>query len=514
MDTAIPAFIGYTEKAEVDGKPLYNEPIRIHSLKRFVEVFGKGFRPERTVKTVSKAEVQIDPDSYDVSVETADGQTLYFSTDHSSVQTFALFASVKLFFANGGDCCYVTSVGNYTDSGSAMAGVSIDLEKLEAGLAAVGEIVGPTMLVVPDAVYMASDGQEYWQCTDFYKLVASMLAQCTALQDRIALVEPYGSQYLNADHPVEFGQNLNTVISEFRAKLPTEQDLSYGVCYFPFIETSIFSKKDVDYRDFKFSGLRVALEAQAKSLFEGNDLAQVLALIDQADPKSENAPKTPKAIELLDRNLTDNLPVLADMESQLAASLGVLPPCGAMAGVMAKVDADKGVWSAPANVALNYVIAPSVPISSQQQEDLNAPIDGKSVNAIRQLTTLGTVPWGARTLLGNSHDWRYIQVRRTVIYLEQSIKNALANFDFAANDGKTWGMAAAATSTFLHEIWSQGGLLGNSQDEAYTVECGLGSTMTSQDILDGVMVVQVHVAIMRPAEFIVLSFRQKVEGAD
>jgi phage tail sheath protein FI len=122
------------------------------------------------------------------------------------------------------------------------------------------------------------------------------------------------------------------------------------------------------------------------------------------------------------------------------------------------------------------------------------------------------VVWGARTLDANSLDWRYIQVRRTLVYIETSIKTALNQFVFAANDGKTWVAATAMVSGFLQGLWSQGGLMGDKASDAFTVQCGLGSTMTGMDILNGYMIVQVTLQMIHPAEFIELTFKQKMEG--
>jgi hypothetical protein len=182
-----------------------------------------------------------------------------------------------------------------------------------------------------------------------------------------------------------------------------------------------------------------------------------------------------------------------------------------MAGVYTKTDNNSGVWNAPANVTLNSVDRPTMSLTSDQQEDLNVPVDGKAIDALRDFTGRGTVVWGARTLDGNSGDWRYIQVRRTLIYIEQSIKNAINPYVFAANDGGTWTKVVAMVSSFLQGLWSQGGLLGATASEAYTVQCGLGTTMTGQDILDGYMIVQVKVQMIRPAEFIELTFQQTME---
>ena len=116
------------------------------------------------------------------------------------------------------------------------------------------------------------------------------------------------------------------------------------------------------------------------------------------------------------------------------------------------------------------------------------------------------------TLDGNSNDERYIQARRTIIYIEQSIKSALNVFIFAPNDANTWVTVTAKVSNFLTDLWEQGGLMGAKASDAFTVQCGLGSTMTGQDILDGYMIVQVTLQMIRPDEFIELTFRQKMEG--
>jgi uncharacterized protein len=120
------------------------------------------------------------------------------------------------------------------------------------------------------------------------------------------------------------------------------------------------------------------------------------------------------------------------------------------------------------------------------------------------------VVWGARTLDGNSNDYRYIQVRRELIYIGQSIKAALQSFAFAPNDATTWATVSAAISSFLTGLWQQGGLMGDKASDAFQVQCGLGKTMTGQDILDGRLVVSATLAITHPAEFIVLTFEQMI----
>lgn len=186
----------------------------------------------------------------------------------------------------------------------------------------------------------------------------------------------------------------------------------------------------------------------------------------------------------------------------------VLPPSGAMAGVYTQVDTTTGVWESPANIVLVSVTQPVYTVTDDEERDLNVPFDGKAIDPIRAFTGRGAVVWGARTLDGNNPDYRYIQVRREIIYIEQSIQRALAGFAFSANDPATWATVTSLVSTFLQSLWAQGGLQGPTAADAFTVACGLATTMTSQDVEDGIMRVTVTLAILRPAEFMELTFEQ------
>lgn len=137
------------------------------------------------------------------------------------------------------------------------------------------------------------------------------------------------------------------------------------------------------------------------------------------------------------------------------------------------------------------------------------PLDGRAVNAIRTLPTRGLVVWGARTLDGNSDDWRYINVRRTLIMLEQSIKNAMLAYVFAPNVATTWVAVQNMISNFLTSQWQSGALAGAKAQDAFSVQIGLGSSMSGDDILNGYMRVSIRVALLHPAEFIGLTFQQQ-----
>jgi len=210
----------------------------------------------------------------------------------------------------------------------------------------------------------------------------------------------------------------------------------------------------------------------------------------------------------LEKNNTDYF----NLMGAIAAKASILPPCAAMAGVYTLVDNTRGVWKAPANLNINSVIAPTVTISDDDQASLNVDaLAGKSINAIRSFYGRGpAIVWGARTLDGNSQDWRYVNVRRTLIMIEQSVANAAFSLVFEANDRSTWTTCTALISNFLHNLWVAGALQGASADDAYSVAVGLGSTMTADDILDGIMRVQVNVALVHPAEFIIITYEQQM----
>lgn len=196
----------------------------------------------------------------------------------------------------------------------------------------------------------------------------------------------------------------------------------------------------------------------------------------------------------------------------LAKEANILPPASAMAGIYSLVDNTLGVWNAPANVNIMAVVAPTVSINDEHQASLNVDaLAGKSINAIRSFYGRGpAIVWGARTLDGNSNDWRYINVRRTMILIEQSVQNAAFSLVFKPNDAVTWNTCEGMVSNFLRTLWANGALQGKSPGDAYSVSVGLGKTMSPQDILEGIMRVTVKVAVVRPAEFIIFTYEQQM----
>ena len=213
-----------------------------------------------------------------------------------------------------------------------------------------------------------------------------------------------------------------------------------------------------------------------------------------------------------DESLVELYPLYRNILAGAKNALIELPPSGAIAGVYARVDRERGVFKAPANVSLIAVRGLSQEISSEEQEELNVDVNaGKSINAIRSFIGKGILVWGARTLAGNDNEWRYISVRRYFNLVEESIKKATARFVFEPNDANTWIKVRAMIENFLTIQWREGALAGAKPEDAFFVRIGLGETMTADDVLNGNMIVEIGMAVVRPAEFIILRFTHKLQ---
>jgi phage tail sheath protein FI len=196
----------------------------------------------------------------------------------------------------------------------------------------------------------------------------------------------------------------------------------------------------------------------------------------------------------------------AGVSNAVTLEMQTMPPSGAVAGIYAYVDGTRGVWKAPANVSLNNVIGPAVKIDNIDQDNMNVTDTGKSINAIRAFAGKGTLVWGARTLAGNDNEWRYVPVRRFFIMVEESVKKATFQFVFEPNDANTWTKLRVMVQNFLTLQWRAGALQGAKPEDAFFVNVGLDETMTSLDILEGRLIVEIGMAVVRPAEFIILRF--------
>ncbi|KER04808.1 phage tail sheath subtilisin-like domain-containing protein [Photorhabdus temperata] len=192
------------------------------------------------------------------------------------------------------------------------------------------------------------------------------------------------------------------------------------------------------------------------------------------------------------------------VDDKLRATKIILPPSAAVAGAYAATDANRGVWKAPANLALNNA-KPSVAITDTTQGTMN----DAGINVIRAFTGKGTLIWGARTL-DKTDNWRYIPVRRLFNAAERDIKKAMQFAVFEPNSQPTWKRVQTAIDNYLYQLWQQGALAGNKPQEAYFVQIGKDITMSEDEIKQGKMIVKVGMAAVRPAEFIILQFSQNV----
>ncbi|WP_347555593.1 phage tail sheath C-terminal domain-containing protein [Robbsia sp. KACC 23696] len=191
------------------------------------------------------------------------------------------------------------------------------------------------------------------------------------------------------------------------------------------------------------------------------------------------------------------------------AGASAVPPSAVMAGIYAQVDAERGVWKAPANVAVQGLTL-ATNVSDADQGKLNS--HSSPVNVVRQFGSDAPMVWGARTADLDSL-FKYIPVRRLFNALERDIKKAMKLVVFEPNTSATWEKVRSAIDHYLYEIWRQGGLSGTKPEEAYRILIGRDVTMRAEDIENGKLIAEVAVAPSRPAEFIILRFSEKMEKA-
>ena len=179
------------------------------------------------------------------------------------------------------------------------------------------------------------------------------------------------------------------------------------------------------------------------------------------------------------------------------------PPSGAMAGIYARTDVERGVHKAPANEVVRGCTGLSCTYNEAEQDILN-PI---GVNLIRAFTGRGIRVWGARTISSNGL-WKYLNVRRLFIYVEESIRANTSWVVFEPNSSALWSRVTRTIETFLATCWRDGALAGSSPSEAFFVECG-PTTMTQDDIDNGRLICQIGIAPVKPAEFVIFRITQK-----
>lgn len=181
-----------------------------------------------------------------------------------------------------------------------------------------------------------------------------------------------------------------------------------------------------------------------------------------------------------------------------------VPPSGAVAGVYARTDMERGVHKAPANEPLYSATALQHNVNSAEQETLN-PL---GINCIRYFSGRGILVWGARTL-SSDPEWKYVNVRRLLIYLEASIEKGTQWAVFEPNDAPLWARAVQSINDFLFEQWRNGALMGSRPDDAFFVKCGR-DTMTQNEIDNAKMVIFIGVAPLKPAEFMTFTITHQL----
>jgi uncharacterized protein len=180
-----------------------------------------------------------------------------------------------------------------------------------------------------------------------------------------------------------------------------------------------------------------------------------------------------------------------------------IAPSGHLAGIYARVDVERGVHKAPANEVIRGITRIAQDVSKREQDMLNP----KGINALRLFPGRGNRVWGARTLSSDS-SWKYINVRRLFLFVEESIDEGTQWVVFEPNDEPLWARVRQTVSNFLTTVWRSGALQGTKPDEAFFVRCDR-STMTQDDIDNGRLIVLVGIAPVKPAEFVIFRIQQK-----
>jgi uncharacterized protein len=445
VDSAIPAFVGYTKMA-LNG---FNFPTKVTSMADFDVLFGGG--PDED-------ETQVD---IDVNLVTAGGANRFDITFDIKVKSKnILWYAIKHFFDNGGGTCYIVSVAAYKTPDDA---------ELIKGIQTLVDFDEPTMLLCPEASRLAD-------AVTANKVVEAMLKQASELKDRFVLIDVFDKTPDAATRQLSIDDDLK----DFRDNVSSDKlQRRYAAAYYPNLETTYSYNFDFDNLVVKTYKVDGAVSA-TPPIADGAKLSTAQGSI-----------------------------VYNAVKAAFAKQHVILPPSAAMAGLITNTDNTRGYWKAPANIAVKSVVAPTIILSDRQQENLNIDSTaGKSVNVIRQFPGYGTVVWGARTLDGNDNEWRYVNVRRFFMVVEESIKKSINWAVFEPNTAQTWVLVQSMIENYLFLKWRDGALAGSKPDDAYFVRIGLGKTMTAQDILEGKMIVEIGMAVARPAEFIILKFSQ------
>lgn len=557
--TAIPAFVGYTHKRVRNRQTLDRDtPVLITSMLEYEQIFGLPF-DEAFGITLSGPSTDLEDTSFTI-------------TDPGSLSPFMMYYQVRMFFANGGGRCYIVSVGEETYAGvqDPSASSNLDVADLEAGINALEQEDEPTILVVPEAALL-TDSNDRKTIND------ALLGQCAKLQDRFAIMDVVednsGDVLADGDgfrdevgmtdlkYGAAYYPSLKTTIRRFFTEssvIITDNRGGAGAGPYHLL-TYDFLKEGSDFTvgqiiitdnnalsedDFIIGTDTLEADTDfdvgSDAAATAENLAAAIANLNSSDflarhiPHSNlilitaTAPGASGAVTLNYSNDEDTAGAEITAMEMVASNNELynlisndfdkkrltLYPGGSMAGVYARVDRSRGVWKAPANVSLNLVEEPNILVTAEEQAPLNVDANtGKSINVIRKFHQKGSIVWGARTLAGNDNEWRYVPVRRLFIFIEESIEKATEPVVFEPNDANTWSKMKAMIENFLTGLWRDGALAGATPEQAFFVKVGLGQTMSAIDILEGRLIIDVGIAAVRPAEFIILRFQHKLQEA-
>jgi uncharacterized protein len=213
-------------------------------------------------------------------------------------------------------------------------------------------------------------------------------------------------------------------------------------------------------------------------------------------------------IDTTSKNAALFFPRLRQPNPQRGGQVEDFAPCGAVAGIFARTDAQRGVWKAPAGLDATLVGVPQLSVSLTDAE--NGELNPLGINCLRSLPAVGRVVWGARTLQGDDRlasEWKYIPVRRTALYIEESLYRGLQWVVFEPNDERLWAQIRLNVGAFMNNLFRQGAFQGKSTRDAYFVKCDK-ETNTQNDINLGIVNIFVGFAPLKPAEFVVLKLQQ------
>ncbi len=239
---------------------------------------------------------------------------------------------------------------------------------------------------------------------------------------------------------------------------------------------------------------------------------KVTGYADKESPIEEGAsPESISLLELVTRSPSLSQKIRSELDKKVTEYNKdnphiTIPPSAAVAGAYCRTDRERGIWKAPANVAIRGGI-PTVRVGEDEQGDLNK----KGTNVIRWFDGQGAVIYGARTLVNEAQtDWLYVPVRRLFNQVERDVADVMRFAVFEPNMSATWIRVKSAIEGYLYNIWKLGGLMGSRPEEGYFVQVGKDITMRGEEIEDGKMIVKIGMAAVRPAEFIILQFTQNM----